>query len=219
VPIAARVAVAFAIVGMIALFLPVGEIAIGGSLAKVHSARSLFQLGKTTDGARQFLASYQASTRKKIGAKVLDKLAPHLPGRVRSAATDAQDAMSTLDAIDDHDVRTVGIAMTATMWTLFALNLLLVALLYNVDSRTSRLRLAGAAIIALLAASIAIAVLLIVRRVVAEANDAIGRPVYFSLRAAAYLLPFAAVTAAAATLVTIATRRRAGAPANATLRL
>lgn len=179
----------------LAVFFPAAQLRLGGGVvtAKTTSA-SFFQLGRSTDSVKAFLADYRESRVKKIGAKALDKLQPRLRGRLGSGAADVQDAMATLDALEDEDVELVGLITAATMWTLLAANLLLIALLLGIHPGSSRWRVGGAIAVSLLTAALALAVYLVLDRVVLEANREIGRPL-FSLRPGAYVMPAAAIAA------------------------
>lgn len=198
--VAAQAAIVCALLCVLGVFLPAGRLDLGGKLGASRTSRSFYQLGKSTDAVRAFLARYRASTAKHLGAKALDKLAPHLPGRLQSPTREVQDAMATLDELRDEDVRTVGTITAVTMWSLLALNLVVIALVFRTDGRTARLRVAAALVGSLLTAAIAVAVHLVLRTVVAEANAEVERTL-FSLRGGAYLMPVAAV---ASTLAVIA---------------
>jgi hypothetical protein len=217
VRLAASAAIVCALLCMVGVFLPAGQLDTGNRLVSHRTSQSLFQLGKSTDAVRAFVARYQQSTARKLGAKALDKLAPRLPGRLQSRAADVQDLNATLDAIRDEDVELVGKVTAATLWSLLGANLLVIALLFRLRARSSRLRVAAALLASLLTAALAVAVYLVLDRVVLEANREIGRPL-FALRAGAYLMPAAAVAGFAAVVVTLIAyvRARSGpAPAGA----
>lgn len=197
---AARAAIVAAFACLVGVFLPAARLDVGGKLAAGATSRSFFTLGQSGGAVRSFLASYRQSTAKKIGAKALDKLAPHLPGKLKSPAGDVQDAIATLDELEDEDVARVGTIAAATMWSLLALELGLIALLYKTSARTRRLRVAGALVVATLGAVIAVAVCLVLRLVVREANAELEREL-LTVRGGTYVMPIAAVAALLGTLV------------------
>lgn len=214
---AARAAIVLAFFCMVGVFLPAGRLDLGGKYAAGHTSRSFFQIGKSTGAVRTFVARYQASTAKRIGAKALDKVAPHLPGRLRGDAGDVQDAMTTLDDLRDEDVKLVGRIVATTMWSLLALNLLVIALLYGTTEHTRRLRVAAALAVSLVTALVAVAVCLVLRTVVAEANAEIEAPL-FALRGGAYIMPATAVASFLATIAWFVFYLRARARTRAFLR-
>lgn len=188
--LAARATVFLALLGVLAVFLPVGQIDVAGGWGRAATSRSFYQIGRSTGAIRELIAEYQASTAKKIGARALDKIAPRLRGKAGSAASDVQDAMSTLDELRDEDVKLVGTIVSTVMWSLIGLNLAVVILLYGVNAATSRLRVAAAVLAAFLVGVLSVALYLVLDRVVVEANAEIGAPV-FLLRFGAYLIPLA----------------------------
>lgn len=189
------------------VLLPAGEVDIAGPSMIQHSSISLYQLGKSKESVRAFLHGYRDSTTRKVGAKVLGKVAPHLRGRARADVADVRDTMEVLDTIKDEDIETVGTITSATMWTLLALNAVAALLVYGVTAATSRLRLGAALVAALLAATIGVGIHLVLRRVVAEANTELGRDL-FSLRVGAFVIPIAAVAAAGAMIALLVAHTR-----------
>jgi len=195
---------------VVGVFLPAGELRVGDPALRQNRTISLYRLGKSKDAVRSFLTEYRDSKTRRIGAAVLDRVSPHLEGRLRSDAGDVQDAMAALDTIRDEDIETVGRITSATLWGFLALELIAGALLFGVSARTSRLRLAAAVGVALLGAAVGVAIHLVLGRVVAEANAELELSL-FALRAGAYVIPVAAVAAAAATIAVLigqATLRR-----------
>ncbi|MEZ4402952.1 MAG: hypothetical protein R3B06_23220 [Kofleriaceae bacterium] len=193
------------------VFAPAGQLDPGGPLSRLTRTRSLYQLGKSTDAARQFLASYHASAAKRVGERVLDKVAPKLPGRVAGHAADVQDALSTLDQLHDDDVKTVGTIVAVTMWSLVGACVILLVLVYGLGVTSTRARVAGAVIVAVVVAAIAVGVYLVLARVAVEANAELGRPM-ISLRGGAYLMPIGALVALVGTVASAVAyaRHRAG---------
>lgn len=192
---AARAAILCACLCVIGVFLPAGEVAVKTPLSTHARAASLWELGHSTGAAKKFLDRYRKSYAKRIGAKVLDKVGSRLHGKLGSGVADVQDAMSTLDELKDSDVDTVGTAIAAVMWGLAGLCALVIALAYGADVTSGRARMVAAGVVALLVAVVGVAVHLVLRRVVAEANGELGHAL-FGLRGGAYMIPLAAIGAA-----------------------
>jgi hypothetical protein len=201
------------------IFLPAGQMSIGPMVVARHESVSLYGVANSQDTVRKTLAKYRGSTAKAVGAVVLGKVAPHLKGKVRSGASDVQDAMDALDSLKDEDVKKVGTVVSTVMWLLIALQVLTAIALFGVTAATSRWRIVGALVGSALSAAIGVAILLVLQRVVLEANREVELDM-FSLRIGAYLIPFAAcagVAAAIAVLVLharerVVLRRRAAGP-------
>ena len=213
VRVATIVAIVATCLSLASMFLPTGELIIREPMATHRAARSLYDLGKSTGAVKGFIASYRASKVKKIGAKVLDRVAAHLPGRLQSQAAEIQEAVAVLDSLRDEDITTAGKVMAVTLWTLISLHVLLILLLQGTDVATSRLRVLLALAVAVVTAAVAVGVHVALRRIVAAANVELEREM-FALRTGAYLLPLAAIIALATVIATVVThtlarRRRA----------
>lgn len=205
---------AAALLCCVGLFLPAGQLDLTGKSMIAPATISLYKLGKSDEAVQDFLHGYRSSTSKKVGRKVLDKVAPHLKGRVASDASDVQDAMAALDTIKDEDVHTVGKIAAGLFWSLLALNLLGAYLIIGAHPAggRGRGRAIGALATSVVAAVLAIAIHFVLREVVAAANDEVDRDL-LSLRAGAYVIPVAAVLAVVAAIATLiafaaASRRR-----------
>lgn len=185
--LAARAAMLCAVLCVVGAFLPAGELAIRTPVSTHRRTASLYQLGASKDAAKTFLHRYRSSLGKKLGVKVLDKVAPRLRGRLGSGASDLQDAVATLDSIQDRDIDTVGAIIVAVLWSLLGVNLLVIALLWGVDATSRRLRIAAAVAVAVIAAILGIAVYLVLARIVSEANAEVERSV-FALRGGAHMM-------------------------------
>lgn len=180
-----------AFVCIVAVFLPAGQMTIGPPGLAKHEALSLYQVADSRDTVQSVLKKYRGSTSRAVGAVVLGKVSPHLKGRAASGASDVKDAMDALDSLKDEDVKTVGTITSVTMWTLLALQVAAGLVLFGITTMTSRWRIAGALVAAALSAAIGVAILLVLQRVVLEANREIELQL-FSLRIGAYLIPLAA---------------------------
>lgn len=191
-----------AFVCVVAAFLPAGQISIGAAGMEQHEGVSLYQIANSQETVESVLAEYRGSTSRKVGAVVLGKVAPHLKGRAASGASDVQDAMNALDSLKDEDVKTVGTIASITMWTLLVLQVLTAIVLFGITAMTSRFRIVGALVAAALSAAIGVAILLVLQRVVAEANQELELQM-FSLRVGAYLIPIAACAGLASVIAVL----------------
>lgn len=191
-----------------AVFLPSGELVIREPMATHRAARSLYELGKSSGAVRGFLARYRTSAAKKFGVKALDKIAPHLPDRYRAQAAEVQDALTVLDGLQDRDIDTAGKVMTATLWTLISLQVLLILLLQGTEATTSRGRVYFALAVAVLTTAVALGVYVALLHIVAAANAELERDL-FRLRTAAWLLPATALAATVAVVAMIVGHARA----------
>jgi hypothetical protein len=196
-----------AFICVVGVFLPAGEMTIGPPAVAQHEALSLYQVSNSQDTVQSVLAKYRGSGSRKVGAAVLGKVAPHLKGRAASGASDVQDAMNALDSLKDDDVKAVGTITSVTMWTLIGLQVLTAIVLFGVTAMTSRLRIVGALIAAAISAAIGVAILLVLQRVVAEANHEVELQM-FSLRVGAYLIPIAACAGLAAVVAVLVLQTR-----------
>jgi hypothetical protein len=196
-----------AFICVVAVFLPAGEMTIGKGAVAKHENVSLFQVADSQGTVESVLAKYRGSKARKVGAAVLGHVAPHLKGKVAEGASDVQDAMDALDSLKDEDVKKVGTITTATMWTLLALQVLTAILLFGLTTMTSRWRVVGALVATAVSAAIGIAILLVLQRVVAEANQEVELEM-FALRVGAYLIPVAACAGLAAVIAVLVLQSR-----------
>ncbi|HUQ04789.1 MAG TPA: hypothetical protein VM261_19945 [Kofleriaceae bacterium] len=198
-----------AFICVVAVFLPAGQMALGPPALAKRESLSLYQVANSQDTVQSILKKYRGSASRVVGGVVLGKVSPHLKGRAASGASDVRDAMDALDSLKDEDVKTVGTIATATMWALIALQIIAALLLFGVATVTSRVRVIAALLAAALSAAIGVAILLVLQRVVLEANKEIELEM-FSLRIGAYLIPLAACAglAAAIAVLVLQTRER-----------
>jgi hypothetical protein len=187
-----------------AMFLPSGEVVIKEPMATHRAARSLYELGKSSGSVRSFLATFRTSTAKRFGVKALDRLAPHLSGRMADDAAQLREAVAILDGLQDRDIDRAGTAMAAILWTLISLHVLLVLLLQGTDVGTGRARVIAALVTALLIAALAVGVYVALDRIVGAANAELGRAI-FALRTGAFLLPLAALVALSTVIAVVVT--------------
>ena len=211
VRVATIAAIAITCLSVASLFLPTGELAVRQATTTTSASRSLYDLGKSTGEVRSFIDAYRASAVKRLGARALDRVAPHLSGRLGERAAEVQEAVAILDGIEDRHIDTAGKVMAGTLWTVISLHVLLILLLVGTDAGTGRARVVITVIVAVLNSMVALGVYVALDRIVTTANAELARNM-FALRSGAYLLPVAAAVAlAAVTVVAIthgAARRR-----------
>ncbi len=190
------------------VFLPAGELQVTGPSMTENGTMSVYDLSNSRESVQKFLTRYRGSTSKRVGAVVLNKVAPHLKGELASDASDVRDAIAVLDAIEDEDVEAVGTITKATMWTFLVLIGVIGLLLFGITGRSSRLRSVGALIVSLVVAAIGVAIHLVMSRVVAEVNGELGRDLVI-VRAGAYVIPLAAIGCAASMIAMVVAHQRA----------
>jgi len=193
------------------LFLPGLELELRGAAVSKHTQRSLYKLASDRELARRLLASYRGSSHRRVGAEIARTVTPRLHGRARAALDDTRDAMNTLDAVSDDDVRTAGVVLTVTLWILLGLEAVMAALVFGELMRGSfrRSRHIAALIVALPATAIAIALHVACREAVWQANDEVGRTV-MTLGPGAHVVPAAGIAALFLAIVLVAKRRGDG---------
>jgi hypothetical protein len=202
--------IACAFLCVVGVFLPTLELNLTGPSVAMRKGgkASLYEISNSQDTLRRVIGRYRESTARRVGTKVLGKVAPHLEGRLAGDASELQEAIDVLDTIKDEDIKLVGTITTATMWTLIGLEVVVVLLVLGVTARSGRLRVAGALVVAFLGAALAVAIHLVLRRVVAEANSEIERELFF-LQIGAYVIPLAAVAGAGAMIWLLVAHARA----------
>lgn len=196
-----------AFICVIGVFLPAGEMTIGSPSVAKHENLSLYQISDSQSTVQSVLAKYRGSKSRKVGAAVLGHVAPHLKGKAAEGASDVQDAMDALDSLKDEDVKKVGTITSVTMWALLALQVLTAIVLFGITAMTSRWRVIGALVATAISAAIGVAILLVLQRVVAEANNEVELQM-FSLRVGAYLIPIAACAGLAAVVAILVLQAR-----------
>jgi len=194
--------------GAIGVFLPSVELRAGGRAVSKRTDVSLYAASTQRDLVRRLLASYRGSAKRHTGGALVRAVAPRVQGRAKSALEDARDAMDTLDHVDDDDVVTAAAALKIAVWTLLVLAALTIASVLRqlVRGAYSRGRLVTVLAASVLAAVIAIALHVVCRQVVWEANDEVGRNI-LALAPGAYLLPLAALAAVVAAAVMVVRAR------------
>ena len=197
-----------AALGAVGVFLPSIELRPGGAAVSRRADFSLYKVASDRATARRLLAMYRASEHRRVGAKILHGVAPRVAGRARAALDDARDAMATLDDVSDDDVRIAGIALVVALCVLLGLDAIMAAVVFGELTRGGhrRGRHVAAMIAALIVAVIGIALHVVCREAVWQANDEIGRSA-LSLGPGAYVVPLAGVAAFALAIVLVARRR------------
>lgn len=191
--------------GVVALFLPSLRVEVRGAALSKRTEISLYRISADRAVARRLFAAYHRSEPRKLGERMLHKVAPRIGGRARGVIDDARDAMDTLDGIDDRDVKNAGVAYTIGLWTLLALEALLISAVFVQLMRGGPRRgaMIAVAIGALVVAAASIAVHAGCREVAWQANDEVGARV-LSIAIGAYLVPLAGVAAFLASIALVA---------------
>jgi hypothetical protein len=207
----------------IGVFLPSLELPVDDRAVHKRTDLSLYKIASDRERARKLLAMYRASSKRRTGGHIARTLAPRVGGRARAALGDALDAMDTLDDVSDDDVRFAGIALIAALCVLLGLEALALVLVFGALMRAGpaprdpargrryrRGRMVAAMIAQVAVTAIAVALFVVCREVVWQANDEVGRTVLV-LGPGAYVLPVAAVIGFVAAIVLVA--RRSAPPA------
>lgn len=198
------------VLGIVGVFLPSVELQLRGQAVSERTQLSLYEASSNRERVRELIAAYHRSTRRELGGDLLRAASQRSGGRLRSALDSARDAMDTLDYVSEDDVRTAGTIFTVTLWSLLALEALIVLLVFPQLMRGSYRRgsLVAALATALVVAAIAIAIHAACREAVAQANAEVGRTT-LALAAGAYVIPLAAVAAFIAAVILVVRSRRA----------
>ncbi len=195
----------------VALLLPAFELEtrhLGGKRTEV----SLLTAARDRTYAARFVVAYRASHTDKIGPAVVAAIAPRTKGSLRSVLGDAGDAMSTLDGVSAADARTLGTVIAAVVYSFLALEILAIGLLFGPavgDGTLRARRVAPALLLAAIGAAAGVAIHMVAREVVFQANDYAGIHV-LNAAIGAYLLPIATLAALGAgiAMLVIALRAR-----------
>lgn len=206
--IASWIFIACAAIALVCVFLPSMQLSVHG--ITTHKATlSLYKISRDRDLARALFGRYSQSQGRRVGEALTSTLVPHM-GSNKAHLDDAQDAMSTLDQFSDADVKHAGWAITAAVWALIVLSIVMAGLvlaeLLRHEYRTRRAVYAG--LISLFVAALAVGAHVGCREAVWQANDEIGRDL-LELAAGAYLLPVAGLGALAAIVTANVLARRA----------
>lgn len=191
--------------GAIGVFLPSFELRVRSQFLGRHTTLSLFQASNNREFARKMLYGYHRSSGKRVGAAVTAALMPRVGGRIKSHLDDVRDAMSTLDDVSDEDAKTGGTVLVITVWTLLFLHVLMAGLVFTDTARgvLRRGRVIAAAGVSVVVTVAAIAIHVVSRQAVWEANDEIGKS-FVDLGMGAYMMVVSAVGGLAAIAVVLA---------------
>ena len=206
--IASWLFVACAALAVVSVFLPSLQVEVHGFTGKRTSV-SLYKAVHDRQLARALFGRYRRSAGRSWGEAATAVLVPRM-GKHKVHLDDAQDAMETLDELDDDDVRHAGQALAVAVWTLLGacalMAMLVTAELVGTTSRARRMW--GAAALSVLVALLAIGALLGCREAAWQANDELGTH-NVVLGIGAYLLPVMACGALVAITSAIVLQRRA----------
>ncbi len=198
-----------AMVAALGLFMPCLEVRIHGALLSKRTTLSLYSANNHEDLVRKLLRAYRTSSRRHLGATVIEAARSRVHGRLGDALGDARDAMDTLDDVTDDDVRHAGTALAATVWTFLGLASVVIALAFVETMRASyrKRRLVAALVATVFIAAIGVAIFLGCRELAWEANDELGADAV-KLGIAAYVIPIASVSALASAVLLLVRRSR-----------
>jgi hypothetical protein len=194
----------------IGFFVPALELQLGGASISKRTSRSLYQVHEDREFMRHALSAYRGTRARGAAESALKKLGKKIPARLRDPLGDVQDAMDTLDGVNDADVRHADTALAISIFGYCALAGLaaLLVFLEAVAGTYRKRRLYAACGFAVILAIAGIAVHVGLRAVAAELNDDLV-PV-FGLRGGAYLIPIAAVGGLVAAIVNAVLARQNG---------
>ena len=206
--IALWIFVTCAAIAAVSAFLPALELRVHG-FAPRRTSLSLYTAARDRELARALYGRYARSAGRVWGEAATGALVPHL-GRHKVHLDDAQDAMQTLDELDDADVRHAGMAIAGAVWTLLAACVVMAALGFGelMGGELRPRRLYAAAALAVLAAALGVGALLGCREAAWQANDELGANA-LAAGGGIYLLPLAACVALGAISCAIVLARRA----------
>jgi hypothetical protein len=191
------------------LFLPAVELRVGAATVGRRASRSLFELQRDRAFGQALVSRYQRSTGARVGGALIAVLAPKVHGRVGGDLGDAHDAMDALDQVSVGDAGQLATLLVIGVWGILALHAVPIALVIGdvVAGRTRRRRAAWALVVAVVLVAKMVTLALIIRWVVGEANDEIGREV-IGAGLATWLGPIAAIGAVIAGAVVVVSSRR-----------
>ncbi len=172
----AWIAIACAALAISGVFLPALDVRAEGVRVK-RASLSLYRATRDREAARVLLGRYARWGGKHYGEAAADAALKHAKaGASRLHVDDARDAMSTLDELSDDDAREAGLAIAAVTWGFFALEAIVLALVFGDTMRGAyrRWRAHVAAALALVGAAVGVAVLVGAREAAWQANDALG---------------------------------------------
>ena len=206
--VASWVFVLCAALGAVGVLLPSIELQVRGSVIK-RAELSLYKLASDRAMARRLLVAYRGSSHRRVGAQIVHAVSPRVGGRARATLDDVRGAMDTLDDVSDDDARLAGRMLVATLCALLGLEAIAAGLVFGELMRGSfrRGRHVAALLAALLVAAIAIALHLVCREAVWQANDELGRSA-LSLGSGAFVIPAAAIAGFLVAVVLVARRDR-----------
>jgi hypothetical protein len=168
-----------------------------------RAAVSLYEVATHRALATRLIAAYHMSRGRALGEALTQAIVQHSKNEY---VGDANDALTSLDEVSDRDVKTLGIVFAGVIWAFLAVQavtLLLVVGSLAGDVHRKR-RFVVVAALSALGAAIAIALLVVCREAVWQANDDVGYavlgvgPGVYWMAAASALGLVAAVTRAVA---------------------
>ena len=207
--VASWVVVVCALVGAAGMFLPSVELQVGGTSFGRRTSLSLYQAHSDREFVRRFVASYGKSSGRRTGEALAAVLLPHAWGRTKGHIDDAHSAMTTLDEVGDDDIKTVYRILTIAIWAFLTLQTIIAALVFGemTDGTRRRGRLIAALVMSIVVTAVGVAIHLICREAVWQANDNLGYDA-IGLAVGAYLIPIAAIGGSIAMVVLLVRSRK-----------
>jgi len=205
------------VLGAVGVFLPSVGVRAGGVSLGRRASMSLYQATTRRDFARKLVIAYHHGAKTRIGGAVVAALSPKFAGRISSYFSDVGDAAKSIGEVADDDVDTVGRILTVTIWVFLALHAIMAAMVFGdaVEGTFRRRRIITALVVAVVVAAVAIAMHVVSREAVAEANDELGVGL-LELGAGAYLTPIGALAALGSAIALLVAHVRHGRAGRAT---
>ena len=196
--------------GAIGLFMPALGLDDAGFLAKKTSI-SLYTASTKRQVTQKIFAAYHRAPGKGIGHAIAKALIPRSGKAIGGILDDIDSAASTLDDVSDADIGMAGKALVAIVWILLGLNVIAGAIMFGIvmgqqAPRPKRIGLALA--VGVVIAILQVAVMLVCREVVWQANDEIGSALV-TIRGGEYLMFVAAIAAVISATAFLVMARRA----------
>lgn len=183
-----------AVLAALGVVLPSFQLELRGVSLGRRMSLSLYQAHEDRDFVRRVLAAYRRNRHRRD----LEDLTRN--GRL----ADAHDAMTSLDAIQDEDIRAADRVLAIVIWAFVALQAITAALVFagNVRGGHRRGPVIAALALAVVTAAVAIAIHVGCREAVFEANDDLGYAA-IALAVGAYVIPIASVATVIAGVVLV----------------
>lgn len=196
---------------VIGVFLPSVEVPVTSTTIGKRTSLSLYQANTNRELVRKLVMNYHRSSSRPIGAALIGVMSPRIGGKLKSYLGDARDAMDTLDGVTDDDAKTLGKVLAITVWTFLLLHAVMAALVFGEAMRVKdgfrTGRIIAALAVSVVVTAVAIAIHLVCKEAVFEANDEVGREA-LGLAVGAYMIPIASIAGSLAIIALLVQRLR-----------